>query len=136
MRILKLAIVFILFYSASAVATIIEKIEVENNNRISKETIITYGDVKLNKDYNNDDINQILKKLYETNFLNNIEITILENILNIRVVENKIIQTVKITGIKSKTIQSTLLENLFSKDKSPSYLQEWNKRQKGSKITR
>ena len=119
MRIFKLAIVFILFYSVGAVAAEIKKIEIENNNRISKETIIIYGDIKLNKDYNNDDINQILKNLYETNFFEDIEITISENTLNIRVVENKIIQTVKIQGIKSKTIQSSLLENLFSKDKSP-----------------
>ena len=65
MKILKLVIVFILFYSANALATIIEDIKIENNNRISKQTIITYGDIELKKDYNNDDINQILKNLYE-----------------------------------------------------------------------
>ena len=119
MRILKLFVIFTLFYSVSAVAAVIEDIEVENNNRISKETIITYGDIKLNKDYNNEDINQILKNLYETNFFEDIEITITGNILNIKVVENKIIQTVKIEGVKSKTVQKSLLENLFSKDKSP-----------------
>ena len=52
-------------------------------------------------------------------FLEDIEITIKGNILNIKVVENKIIQTVKIEGIKSKTIQKSLLENLFSRDKAP-----------------
>ena len=119
MKILKLIIVFILFYSANALATIIEDIKIENNNRISKQTIITYGDIELKKDYNNDDINQILKNLYETNFFEDIEITIKGNILNIKVVENKIIQTVKIEGIKSKTIQKSLLENLFSRDKAP-----------------
>ena len=111
MKILKLVIVFILFYSANALATIIEDIKIENNNRISKQTIITYGDIELKKDYNNDDINQILKNLYETNFFEDIEITIKGNILNIKVVENKIIQTVKIEGIKSKTIQKSLLES-------------------------
>ena len=119
MRIFKLVIILILFLSVQAVATVIEEIKVENNNRISKETITTYGAIELKKDYNNDDINQILKNLYETNFFEDIEITVVGNVLKIKVVENKIIQTVKIEGVKSKTVQKTLLENLFSKDKSP-----------------
>ena len=119
MRILKLVFVFIVFYSVNAVAEIIEDIKIENNNRISKETIITYGDIKLEKDYNNNDINQILKNLYETNFFEDIEITIKDNILLIKVVENKIIQTVKVEGLKSKTMEKSVLENLFSKDKAP-----------------
>ena len=119
MRILKAIIVFILFFSVNSIAAVIDDIKVENNNRISKETIITYGDIKLNKDYDNNDINQILKNLYETNFFKDIEITIIGNTLNIKVVENKIIQTVRIEGVKSKTMQKAVLENLFSKDKSP-----------------
>ena len=119
MKIFKIVILFILFFSANALATIINYINIENNNRISKETIITYGDIDLEKDYNNDDINQILKNLYDTNFFEDIEITITGNTLNIKVVENKIIQTVKIEGIKSKTMQKSILENLFSRDKSP-----------------
>ena len=119
MRILKLVIILFIFLSAKAVATVIEDIKVKNNNRISKETIMTYGAIELKKDYNNDDINQILKNLYETNFFEDIEITIVGNILNIKVIENKIIQTVKIEGVKSKTVQKSLLENLFSKDKAP-----------------
>ena len=118
MRILKLVIILFIFHSAKAVATVIEDIKVKNNNRISKETIMTYGDIELKKDYNNDDINQILKNLYETNFFEDIEITIVGNILNIKVIENKIIQTVKIE-VKSKTLQKSILENLFSKDKAP-----------------
>ncbi len=119
MKIFKIVILFILFFSANALATIINDINIENNNRISKETIITYGDIDLEKDYKNDDINQILKNLYDTNFFEDIEITITGNTLNIKVVENKIIQTVKIEGIKSKTMQKSILENLFSRDKSP-----------------
>ena len=119
MKIFKFAIGLILFFSAISSAAVIEDVEIENNNRISKETIITYGNIELKKDYNNNDINQILKNLYETNFFEDIEITIKGNILNIKVVENKIIQTVKIEGIKSKTMIKSILDNLFSKNKSP-----------------
>ena len=51
---------FIAFFVNLANAALIEDIKVENNNRISKETIITYGDIKLNKDYNSNQINEIL----------------------------------------------------------------------------
>ena len=43
--------------------------EVKNNNRISNETVITYEILKLEKDYSQNDLNNIIKKLYETNFL-------------------------------------------------------------------
>ena len=39
------------FFSKVVNATIINDIKIDNNNRISKETIITYGKIKLNKDY-------------------------------------------------------------------------------------
>ena len=107
------------FFSKVVNATIINDIKIDNNNRISKETIITYGKIKLNKDYNADDINDILKNLYETNFFENIEISIVGNNLIINVTENKIIQSVIVEGIKSKTMAEAILENLFSKDKSP-----------------
>ena len=37
------------FLANLANAAIIENIKIENNNRISKETIITYGNIELNK---------------------------------------------------------------------------------------
>ena len=101
------------FFSKVVNATIINDIKIDNNNRISKETIITYGKIKLNKDYNADDINDILKNLYETNFFENIEISIVGNNLIINVTENKIIQSVIVEGIKSKTMAEAILENLF-----------------------
>ena len=41
---------------------IVNDIKVENNFRISKETIITYGSINLGKDYNDASLNQIIKK--------------------------------------------------------------------------
>tara|TARA_Y100000389_G_scaffold90855_1_gene87427 strand:+ start:734 stop:2974 length:2241 start_codon:yes stop_codon:yes gene_type:complete len=109
---------FSIFFN-EANAVIIKQVEIENNKRISKETIITYGEIKLNKDYDDNEINQILKNLYDTNFFQNIEINIIKNILLVKVVENKIIQEVVIEGVKSKSIAGTIKENLFSQNKSP-----------------
>ncbi len=119
MRTLKLALFIIIFLSSISRAAIINDIKIENNDRISKETILTYGKIQLNKDYNDNDINQILKNLYETNFFENIEINIKKNILIIKVIENKIVQNVVINGIKSKSMQDAIIENIFSKNKAP-----------------
>ena len=48
-------------------AEILKKIEISGNKRISNETIKVYGDIQQNKNYQNEDINNVIKKLYETN---------------------------------------------------------------------
>ena len=117
-----LTIIFFLaftFIANSTKAAVIDDIKVENNNRVSKETIITYGDIKLGEDYNSDQINVILKNLYKTNFFENIKISIDGKTLIIDVTENKIIQNVIVEGVKSKTMTKQILENIFSKNKTP-----------------
>ena len=56
-------------------AVIINELEIRNNERISKETISTYGKIILNKDYSQSDLNLIIKNLYDTNF-NNISVSV------------------------------------------------------------
>ena len=107
------------FFSNFANAAVIENVKILNNERISKETIITYGDIKLNKDYDSKQINEILKNLYDTNFFEDIKLSIDNNLLIIDVVENKIIQNVIVEGLKSKTMTKQILENTFSRDKAP-----------------
>ena len=116
-----LSIVLIFFYVLSAIvkADVINEIEVKNNNRISKQTIITYGNIELNKDYDLNSINEIFKNLYNTNFFEDLKIDIVGDKLIIEVKENKIIQEVSVEGIKSKSLTKAILENLFSKSKSP-----------------
>jgi outer membrane protein insertion porin family len=120
MKNITIILLFVLTFCVNvAQSAIIEKIKIENNNRISKETIITYGDIKLNQDYDSKRVNEIIKNLYETNFFEDLKISIEGNTLIIDVVENKIIQNVIVEGIKSKTMTKQILENIFSKDKAP-----------------
>tara|TARA_Y100000992_G_scaffold137704_1_gene91181 strand:+ start:927 stop:3167 length:2241 start_codon:yes stop_codon:yes gene_type:complete len=100
-------------------AVIINQLEIKNNNRISKETISTYGKITLGKDYNQDDLNSIIKNLYETNFFKNITLSVDGDKLVLDIEENKIVQKVIIEGIKSSQMKEAILKNLFSKDKSP-----------------
>ena len=60
------------FFFISAKAELINDIKLENNKRVSKESIIAFGNIKLGKEYSETELNQILLDLYETNFFLNI----------------------------------------------------------------
>ena len=49
-------------------ADLIKDIKISGNDRISDETVILFGDIKKNSDLDNDKLNEILKKLYDTSF--------------------------------------------------------------------
>ena len=71
MKILKL-ITFILltiFYVSTVNAEIVKRIEISGNKRVSDETIKIYGNININKDYSEKDLNKILTDLNSTNFL-------------------------------------------------------------------
>ena len=115
---LKIIIIYCSIITFS-LSEIIRDVVVEGNNRISKQTIITYGNIKLNTNYDNEKINDVLKNLYSTNFFENISITKTNDNLKIIVKENKIIQTTIIEGVKSNTIKKSILDTMYSKDKAP-----------------
>ena len=114
-------IIFIFFVSiySHVNGEIIDDIVVKNNNRISKQTIITYGKIELNKDYSLNDINNVFRNLYQTDFFETLKIDVVGSQLVIDVKENKIIQSVNVDGIKSKNIKNSILEKVYSRDKSP-----------------
>ena len=114
---LQLIIIFLFIFTAKA--EVINDIKLENNIRISKESIIAFGNIKIGKNYSETEVNQILVDLYNTNFFSDIKIQIENNILIINVTERKIIQTVLIEGIKSKENTENILKQLKLKDKSP-----------------
>ena len=120
---MKILVFTVLLYFFSilnfAFSDVIEDVEVKNNKRITKQTIITYGEIELNKDYDLNAINQVFKNLYDTDFFETLKISIENNKLIIDVKENKIIQNVNIEGIKTKKLTELILENIYSRDKSP-----------------
>ncbi len=114
-----ISFIFLISIYSYVNASIIDDIVIKNNNRISKQTIITYGKIELNKDYSLKDINQILRNLYETDFFETLKIDIIGSQLVINVKENKIIQSVSIEGVKSEKLKESVLDETYSKDKSP-----------------
>ena len=98
--------IFIIFFSvllnSNLHSEIVKKFSVEGNKRISDETIKIYGDIKLNQEYSENDLNEILRSLYETEFFEDIKVNLKNNVLTISVKEYPFINQLVITGEKSK----------------------------------
>ena len=116
----KLAVIIIfLFCSTYSFAEIVKKIEIVGNERVNSETIRIFGGIELNDNLNTDDLNKILKKLYETNFFENVNLTLNNSILRIRVVENAIVQNLIIKGIDNDNLKKDISEIIIIKEKNP-----------------
>ena len=102
-----------------ALGEVINNIEVKNNKRITKETIITFGGIELGKDYSQQQLNDILLDLYSTNFFSDIKFNLQGNTLIVEVEERKIVQKIIINGIKAKKTNELILKNLSIREKSP-----------------
>ena len=104
-----LIIIFLLTLNPTyAFSEIIKKIEVFGNERLSSKTVILFSELDLNDDISSYELNDSFKKLFETNYFKDINITFVNGLIKINVVENPIIQTININGIKNKTILSEL----------------------------
>jgi len=95
-----------------------EKIIIKGNERISNETILVFSEIQDNKSLDENSINEILKKLYKSGFFKDVTVKIENNSLTIDVLENPIIQTVFIEGIKRKKTEESLYEILSLKNRS------------------
>ncbi|WP_415303299.1 outer membrane protein assembly factor BamA [Candidatus Pelagibacter sp. Uisw_101] len=107
-----------IFLAFSAYSKNYEKIIVNGNERISNETILVFSEIQDNKALDENSINEILKKLYKSGFFKDVKVKIESNNLIIEVLENPIIQTVFIEGIKRKKTEESLYEILSLKNRS------------------
>ena len=94
------------------------KVIINGNERISNETILVFSDIPKNKNLNENSINLILKKLYETGFFEDVVVKLEDNNLIINVNENPIIQEVIIDGIKRNKTTEELYDILSLKNRS------------------
>jgi outer membrane protein insertion porin family len=101
--------VFIFLSLQNSYSNNIEKIIIEGNQRISSETILVLSNLNEGNNYDDQTLNESLKKLYDSNFFESIEFDY-ENdgVLKISIIENPIIERLEITGIKSKTIINSI----------------------------
>ena len=102
----------------SSTAQIIKKIEIQGNERISNETILIFSSVSIEDRITTDLINEVLKNLYETNYFENVEVSVIDQKLLILVKENPIIENINFNGIKSKTLKKNILRDVKLKSRS------------------
>lgn len=114
-KILIKSIIILSIFISNVSAEIVEKILISGNERISKETIIIYGNIKNGKDYKEKDLDLILKNLYKTNFFKNVEVSLKNNILKIDLEEYPTINQLIISGEKSKKYKEQIKKIIFSK---------------------
>ena len=115
----KLLITFLIsfLYISPTVAEIVKKIDISGNNRVSDETIKIYGDIKINQNYSDQDLNKILNNLFSTNFFEDVKIQLNNNILTINLIEHPVINQLIILGEPSKKYKEQITKLMNSKEK-------------------
>ena len=114
-KIIFTSIIFLFFSIANG--EIVEKIEINGNKRVSKETIKLYGDIETKKDYQDKDLNDIVNKLYSTDFFEDVQVELSNNILKINLKEYPTINQLVIIGEKSNRYTEEIKKQIKLKEK-------------------
>ena len=110
-------ILLFLSFSFKANSEVVNKVNIIGSERVSLETIVVFGDIKIGDNYESSDINLLIKKLYETTFFSDISVELKNGVLSIAVKENPTINSIVLRGEKTEKY-TTAIMNLFSlKDK-------------------
>ena len=110
-------LVFIFLYSLSSNAEVVKNLTIEGNNRISEETIKLYGEIELNKEYKDKDLDNILQQLYKTEFFENVNVTLINDTLKVKVKEYPVINQLVIIGEKNKRYRQQIKKIIKLKEK-------------------
>ena len=113
-----LSLFILISYTSFLKAEKVNEIIISGNERISDETLIVYGEISKNKDYTQEGINNIIKKLYDTKFFSKISINFSNGVLKINVEENPIINSISLQGEPTKKFTKALLNFMTLKEKS------------------
>ncbi len=106
-----------LIYSTSAFSEVIKKIDISGNSRVNEETIKIYGGISINKDYSEQDLNKVLNDLYSTNFFEDVQVEISNNILKIKLTEHPVINELVLIGEPSNKYKEQIRKIIKSKEK-------------------
>jgi len=100
---LKIILVFFFFLSLVKAETL-QKFDISGNKRISDQTIIIFSELEINEEITKNKLDKVIKRLYQTNFFRNIDLSFDNQTLFLKVEENPIIENLEITGIKKQSL--------------------------------
>ena len=108
----------LIFLATSLKSEEFDNIIINGNERISDETIIVFSELSNEQFLDENSINGILKKIYQSGFFKDVTIKIQDKNLIIDIIENPIIQNLFIDGIKRKKTKDELFTVLSLKNRS------------------
>ena len=119
MKIINFTLIALFFiFKSIGYSEIIKDFSIKGNERISNNTIIMFSGAKIDQNVDNIKINQILKNLYDSNFFEDVSVSLKENTLFIEVVEFPIIEEINLNGINSNRIKEQLNDTMILKPRS------------------
>ena len=102
----------LIFINKPVFSEIVKQIEINGNERVSDETIIMFSKISINDDLKSQDLNNIIKNIFKSNFFNDVFVSFKNNKLIITVDELPIIENINFNGIKSNTLLEKISDNL------------------------
>ena len=111
-----LTVIFLLYFFPIQ-AEIIKKIIINGNSRVSDETIKIYGEIEINKDIQERDLDKILKNLYSTNFFEDVKVNFANNVITINLKEYPFVNQLVILGEKSNNFKDQIKKLISIKEK-------------------
>ena len=109
---------FLIFFSLSNLnAEVLNNLQISGNERVSNETIKIYGKIEMNKDYSENDLNKILKNLYETNFFEDVKVFTSNSVLKIQVKEYPFVDKLIVIGEKSNNYKENIKKLINTKQR-------------------
>ena len=107
--------IFLLYFFQSS--RDIKKIIINGNSRVSDETIKIYGEIEINKDIQERDLDKILKNLYSTNFFEDVKVNFINNVITINLKEYPFVNQLVILGEKSNNFKDQIKKLISIKEK-------------------
>ena len=92
--------------------TLISSINVDGNKRISSDTILSLSKVQVGSAYSPTQLNSALQSIKKSSYFKTVDISIVNNILNINVIENPTINSISFEG--NKTLSDINLNELIT----------------------
>ena len=68
MKIVIYTLFFLTIFFKSVFSEIVNDVKIENNNRVSKDSVIAFGNIEIGSDYTEEKLNKVLIDLYDSNF--------------------------------------------------------------------
>ena len=97
----------------------INNIIVDGNSRISKETILIYGNINNGDEISEKKINDIIKNLYQTEFFSDVKVRFNNSVLYISLKEYPIVNQLVILGEKTKKLKEQIIKLIKTKENRP-----------------